>query len=46
MAQENLTLKVDAIKNIGDQPNFLIAFNTTKHDPQSPDVAADKLIAS
>ena len=35
-----------AIKNTGNQPNFLIAFNTTEHDPQSPDVATDELIAS
>ena len=27
-----------AIKNTGDQPNILIAFNTVAHDPQNPDV--------
>ena len=27
-----------AIKNTGDQPNILIAFNTVDHDPQNPDV--------
>jgi dTDP-4-dehydrorhamnose 3,5-epimerase-like enzyme len=35
-----------AIKNTGGQPNFLIAFNTIEHDPQSPDVTPDNLITS
>ena len=34
-----------AIKNTGDQPNILIAFNTVFHDPQNPDVIRKVLIA-
>ena len=33
-----------AIKNTGDQPNILVAFNTLAHDPDSPDVVRDVLI--
>ena len=33
-----------AIKNTGDQPNILIAFNTVAHDPQNPDVIRKVLI--
>lgn len=33
-----------AIKNTGDQPNILIAFNTIAHDPLKPDVVQDVLI--
>jgi len=33
-----------AIKNIGEQTNILVAFNTVLHDPQNPDVISDILI--
>ena len=33
-----------AIKNTGDQPNILVAFNTLAHDPHNPDVVRDILI--
>ena len=33
-----------AIKNIGDQVNILVAFNTVEHDPQRPDQVHDILI--
>jgi dTDP-4-dehydrorhamnose 3,5-epimerase-like enzyme len=33
-----------AIKNIGDRPNVLVAFNTCEHDPQHPDTVPDTLI--
>ena len=35
-----------AIKNTGDQPNILIAFNTIAHDLQNPDVVRKVLIKS
>ena len=35
-----------AIKNIGDQPNVLVAFNTCEHDPQNPDTVQVILIES
>lgn len=28
---------VHAIKNIGDKPSILVAFNTVEHNPQNPD---------
>jgi UDP-2-acetamido-2,6-beta-L-arabino-hexul-4-ose reductase len=33
-----------AIKNTGDQPNILVAFNTVTHDPHHPDVVRKVLI--
>jgi len=33
-----------AIKNTGDQPNILVAFNTVAHDSHNPDVVRDILI--
>jgi len=33
-----------AIKNTGNQPNVLVAFNTVEHDPQHPDTVLDILI--
>jgi hypothetical protein len=33
-----------AIKNTGNRPNVLIAFNTCEHDPQRPDTIEDILI--
>ena len=33
-----------AIKNTGDQPNVLIAFNTVAHDPDKPAVVSKVLI--
>ena len=33
-----------AVKNIGDQVNILVAFNTEEHDPQRPDLVHDILI--
>jgi len=33
-----------AIKNTGDQPNILVAFVTSAHDPQQPDTVEDILI--
>jgi dTDP-4-dehydrorhamnose 3,5-epimerase-like enzyme len=35
-----------AIKNTGDRPNFLVAFNSVEHDPQHPDTVQDTLIES
>jgi len=33
-----------AIKNTGDQPNILVAFNTMAHDPHNPDVVQEVLM--
>ena len=33
-----------AIKNTGDQPNILVAFNTIEHDPENPDHVIDNLM--
>lgn len=33
-----------AVKNTGEETNFLIAFNTVVHDPENPDVVEDILI--
>ena len=33
-----------AIKNLGREPNILVAFNTVKHDPSNPDTHLDVLI--
>jgi UDP-2-acetamido-2,6-beta-L-arabino-hexul-4-ose reductase len=33
-----------AIKNTGDQPNILVAFNTLAHNPHNPDVVREVLI--
>ena len=33
-----------AIKNSGDQPNFLIAFNTLVHDSRQPDTVSDPIL--
>jgi UDP-2-acetamido-2,6-beta-L-arabino-hexul-4-ose reductase len=33
-----------AIKNLGKQPNILIAFNTSVHDPENPDTVEETLI--
>ena len=35
-----------AIKNISNQPNFLIAFNSTEHDSEKPNMVSDDLISS
>jgi dTDP-4-dehydrorhamnose 3,5-epimerase-like enzyme len=35
-----------AVKNIGERPNLLIAFNTEAHDREEPDVVRDILIES
>lgn len=35
-----------AIKNTGDRPNVLIAFNSCEHDPQGRDTIQDMLIKS
>ena len=35
-----------AIKNTGDRPKVLIAFNTCEHDPDNPDTVQDILIES
>ena len=35
-----------AIKNLGEQPNILVAFNTGVHDPENPDTVAEILIES
>lgn len=32
-----------AIRNIGDRPSFLVAFNTQVHDPVNPDSVRDPL---
>ena len=33
-----------AIKNLGGQPNVLMAFNTVEHDPQDPDTIRDIIL--
>ena len=33
-----------AIKNVGDQPNVLVAFNTCEHNPANPDTVEKILI--
>ena len=33
-----------AIKNLGAEPNILVAFNTIEHDPAQPDTHTDILI--
>jgi dTDP-4-dehydrorhamnose 3,5-epimerase-like enzyme len=33
-----------AIKNLGEEANILVAFNTIEHDPENPDTKADLLI--
>ncbi|HEX6937888.1 MAG TPA: cupin domain-containing protein [Longimicrobiales bacterium] len=33
-----------AVKNTGDGPNLLVAFNDVAHDPAAPDVVRDVLI--
>ena len=33
-----------AIKNLSGEPNILVAFNTTEHDPADPDTHRDLLI--
>ena len=33
-----------AIKNLNNQPNLLVAFNTLEHDPKKPDLIMDVLI--
>ncbi len=33
-----------AVKNLGEQPNILVAFNTCKHDPENPDTVAEILM--
>jgi dTDP-4-dehydrorhamnose 3,5-epimerase-like enzyme len=33
-----------AIKNLGGEPNILVAFNTMEHDPANPDTHRDLLI--
>ena len=33
-----------AIKNIWEQSNILVAFNTCKHDPENPDTVAEILM--
>ena len=35
-----------AIKNTGNQPNILVAFNTLEHDPENPDTVPDILITN
>ncbi len=35
-----------AVKNTGDQPNVLAAFNTCAHDPDNPDTVLDILLES
>ena len=35
-----------AIKNTGDRPNVIVAFNTCEHDPQNPDTIQDILLES
>ncbi len=35
-----------AVKNTGDRPNLLIAFNTEAHNREAPDVVRDVLIES
>lgn len=34
-----------AVKNIGQSPQWLIGFNTERHDPAQPDVVHDPLLA-
>jgi len=33
-----------AIKNLSDQSNILMAFNTMEHDPQNPDTVSDIIL--
>jgi len=33
-----------AIKNLGTEPNMLVAFNTVRHDPENPDTRTDILL--
>lgn len=33
-----------AVKNTGDRPNVLIAFNSQAHDPRKPDVVSELLM--
>lgn len=33
-----------AIKNLGGEPNILVAFNTLEHDPNDPDAHRDLLL--
>jgi dTDP-4-dehydrorhamnose 3,5-epimerase-like enzyme len=33
-----------AIKNLSDQSNVLMAFNTIEHDPQNPDTVKDDIL--
>ena len=33
-----------AIKNLGREPNILVAFNTVRHDPENPDTVRDILM--
>jgi dTDP-4-dehydrorhamnose 3,5-epimerase-like enzyme len=33
-----------AIRNLGTEPNILVAFNTMAHDPVNPDTYPDKLM--
>ncbi|HEY2804395.1 MAG TPA: cupin domain-containing protein [Gemmatimonadales bacterium] len=34
-----------AVRNDGDEPQILVAFNTVEHDPAAPDVARDQLLS-
>lgn len=35
---------VHAIKNIGDKPCILVAFNTVEHNPQNPDQVRENIL--
>ena len=35
---------VYAIKNIGDKPSILVAFNTVEHNPQNPDQVRENIL--
>lgn len=35
---------VHAIKNIGDKPSILVAFNTVEHNPQKPDQVRENIL--
>ena len=35
---------VHAIKNIGDKPCILVAFNTVEHNPQNPDPVRENIL--
>ena len=35
---------VHAIKNIGDKPSILVAFNTVEHNPQNPDQVRENIL--